>query len=109
MKIRFKVGDLVVKSYKGVKSKPIGIITDIDEDSAYPITVNFNVCSLEGFLKDGKAFKGSKTRLMKHRAFTPKQMLAFTNWCIANGTYKPNIDAKDLVVWINEQENQPKT
>lgn len=105
--MKFKKGDFVELTYEGVFQNKIGKVVRIEENSTFPVVVDFGGTRYDRFLPNGKANYLSGIRIKKHYAFTPKQILDFTNWCIANGTYKPNIDAKDLVVWINEQENQP--
>lgn len=107
MKTRFKVGDLVYCRYY----KTQGIISLICEQRDL-IRVRFSLPNLDGeriYDLQGKSWFGKlnkKYTLKKVKTFTPKQMLDFTNWCITNGTHKPNVDARDLVVWINEQANQ---
>jgi hypothetical protein len=104
---KFKVGDLVYCQHQKKK----GFITYVDE-SLDLIKVAFENNTIgRAYDTTGHLWLSSKTNkvvLKKAKTFTPKQMIEFANWCIENGVYKANIDAKDLVVFINQnnQENQ---
>jgi hypothetical protein len=104
--MKFKKGDFVELTYEGVFQNKIGIVVRIDESYTFSVVVDFGGTRYDRFLPNGKANYLSGIRIKKHYAFTPKQMIDFANWCISNGAYGPNVDGKDLVIWINEQKEK---